>query len=278
MYVLIGSFALYICPLYGRNSDQLRFAGGPMPGVIVYRTTSDAGVTRRAFDAAAAIARATSLPELDAAASKGTEPLGYTTCSLAELNNGRFRFLAGNPPEAYIEHLLASGLMHEDVLFRATVERILPFFWTECTGQRDLTANQRRVIEDRARFGLREGFVSGLHHRDGRVTFVALAGYTVDSADPEVRAASHILADCYGLAARRLTCADPSPPQGVLTVRQIDCLNWVREGKSTFDIGCIMGISAHTVQEHISEACARLGVRTRVQAVAAAMSLHLIQA
>jgi DNA-binding CsgD family transcriptional regulator len=62
----------------------------------------------------------------------------------------------------------------------------------------------------------------------------------------------------------------------MLTARQLECLVWVREGKSSTDIGAILGLSPHTVDEHIAGACERLGVRTRTQAVAEAMTRGLL--
>lgn len=52
-----------------------------------------------------------------------------------------------------------------------------------------------------------------------------------------------------------------------LTRRQRECLSWVGEGKSSDDIGTILGISRYTVDEHILVACQKLNVRTRMQAV-----------
>ncbi len=57
----------------------------------------------------------------------------------------------------------------------------------------------------------------------------------------------------------------------VLTERQRQCLQWVREGKSSTDIADILGISSGVVDEHLAGACRRLGVRTRTQAVIEAM-------
>lgn len=62
----------------------------------------------------------------------------------------------------------------------------------------------------------------------------------------------------------------------LLTSRQCECLCWVRQGKSSRAIGTIIGISAETVDEHIAQACRRLGVRTRVQAVIEACMAGLI--
>jgi DNA-binding CsgD family transcriptional regulator len=52
-----------------------------------------------------------------------------------------------------------------------------------------------------------------------------------------------------------------------LTARQLECLMWAGEGKSSVDIGGILGISSATVDGHVADACRRLGVRTRIQAI-----------
>jgi DNA-binding CsgD family transcriptional regulator len=61
-----------------------------------------------------------------------------------------------------------------------------------------------------------------------------------------------------------------------LTPRQTECLFWVQEGKSSRDIGVILGVSHRIVERHVFRACQRLGVRTRLQAVIRARSLGLI--
>ena len=61
-----------------------------------------------------------------------------------------------------------------------------------------------------------------------------------------------------------------------LSPRQIECLFWVQEGKSSRDIGVILGVSHRMVERHVFRACQRLGVRTRLQAVIRARDLGLI--
>lgn len=62
----------------------------------------------------------------------------------------------------------------------------------------------------------------------------------------------------------------------MLSKRQSECLLWTREGKSSTDIGAILGLSARTIDDHLAAACAKLGVRTRTQAVAEAMRRGLL--
>lgn len=58
-----------------------------------------------------------------------------------------------------------------------------------------------------------------------------------------------------------------------LTDRQLECLRWISRGKSSTDIGAILGISGRTVDYHVAIICDRLAVRTRMQAVARAIQL-----
>ena len=53
-----------------------------------------------------------------------------------------------------------------------------------------------------------------------------------------------------------------------LTPRQLACLGLVGRGFSSKEIARELGISPRTVDLYVSEACQRLGVRTRAQAAA----------
>lgn len=60
-----------------------------------------------------------------------------------------------------------------------------------------------------------------------------------------------------------------------LSERQLDCLKLVAKGLSSPQIARELGLSPRTVDEYISDASARLRVRTRVEAVVAAIRLRL---
>ncbi|WP_374469593.1 helix-turn-helix transcriptional regulator [Phenylobacterium sp.] len=61
-----------------------------------------------------------------------------------------------------------------------------------------------------------------------------------------------------------------------LSARQLECLYWVQEGKSSRDIGAILGVSHRIVERHVFRACRKLEVRTRLQAVIRARTLGLL--
>lgn len=65
--------------------------------------------------------------------------------------------------------------------------------------------------------------------------------------------------------------------QITLSPRQTECLFWVQEGKSSRDIGIMLGVSHRMVERHVFRACQKLGVKTRLQAVIRARTLGIIR-
>jgi DNA-binding CsgD family transcriptional regulator len=63
------------------------------------------------------------------------------------------------------------------------------------------------------------------------------------------------------------TSASGIAPTCPLSTRELEVLRWVRDGKSSWDIGAILGISEETVSLHAKNINKKLGVRSRMQAV-----------
>jgi len=61
-----------------------------------------------------------------------------------------------------------------------------------------------------------------------------------------------------------------------LSPRQLECLRLAAAGKTSSEIASALGISSRTVDQYVGEACERLNVRNRIQAVAKALSLGLL--
>ena len=88
--------------------------------------------------------------------------------------------------------------------------------------------------------------------------------------DADARLAVHLLSLHHALVGFNLWRREtPSATLELsrLTERQTECLKWTRDGKGSWEIGAILGLSSRTIEEHLNKACARLGVRTRIQAV-----------
>lgn len=107
-------------------------------------------------------------------------------------------------------------------------------------------------------------------HVDGQ--FVWAAGFA--GADPDVsQPAQSVLSAAAHEGYRRLReLLDANSPNSPLSRREAECLRWVADGKTDFEVGKILSISPRTVRFHIRNAKAKLGVATRIQAVAKRIS------
>jgi DNA-binding NarL/FixJ family response regulator len=69
---------------------------------------------------------------------------------------------------------------------------------------------------------------------------------------------------------------DPWPAPD-FNARQLEILGFVQDGKSSGDIGTILGLSRRTVEWRLSRIFEALGVHTRVQAVVRARELGILR-
>jgi DNA-binding NarL/FixJ family response regulator len=61
-----------------------------------------------------------------------------------------------------------------------------------------------------------------------------------------------------------------------LSAREIECLTWSARGKTSAEIGTILGITKRSVDFHIDNACRKLNVATRTEAAVKAAAGRLI--
>jgi DNA-binding CsgD family transcriptional regulator len=103
-------------------------------------------------------------------------------------------------------------------------------------------------------------------HVDGR--FVWAAAYT--GLDPDTSQAAQAVLSAAAHEGYRRLCEllDANTAGSPLSPREAECLRWVSDGKTDFEVGKILGISPRTVRFHIRNAKTKLGVATRIQAVA----------
>jgi DNA-binding CsgD family transcriptional regulator len=67
-----------------------------------------------------------------------------------------------------------------------------------------------------------------------------------------------------------MDAASPQIPRlATLTAREQEVLDWVAEGKTNWEIGCIIGCTEQTVKKHLQHIFPKLGVETRTAAAIA---------
>jgi LuxR family quorum sensing-dependent transcriptional regulator len=61
-----------------------------------------------------------------------------------------------------------------------------------------------------------------------------------------------------------------------LTIREVEVLSWVAQGKSAWEVGEILHIAKRTVDEHVQTAVRKMGAVNRTHAVALAVRDRII--
>jgi DNA-binding CsgD family transcriptional regulator len=239
-----------------------------------------------AFEGALQAQSAESIAELNEAIGAALRRIGYSHFVAVEFfgcaEERQVRIIAGEHDPAWQAHYISNGLAGLDPGAAAAAASLAPFFRSDLEARGQVSPAQARVLEESRAFGIAETFFAPQHHLDGTLSAVVLTAKAQVDKSACGRTAAHLLAMHYGQLVRRFApLVRPASSRGghvVLSRRQLECLKWVREGKSSSEIAAILNVARKTVDEHVAGSCTRLGVRTRVQAVAQAMSRGMLPA
>jgi LuxR family quorum sensing-dependent transcriptional regulator len=181
-------------------------------------------------------------------------------------NKSRPRLLFGQVNQAWSERYDARGYLQVDPTVQMLFETRKPFTWLEATERFKSTQGDRLLAEAAEFTGAREALVIPIHDPQGETGAVILSGQAV-ALDPEVRPILHLASVYFSSVGRDLIQEAALDPHCPLTERQRECLRWVMDGKSDWEIGEILAISERTAHNHIEAAKRQLDVGTRTQAV-----------
>ncbi len=141
------------------------------------------------------------------------------------------------------------------------------------------TPTERAFIEACAAFDLREGVTVGRDGVDGCGSLLSFWGNALGQA-PRHRT----IIECLAPGVHDLLLRLSRPGVGIwprdascgLTPRERQILYWASLGKTTWEIGRIVGIRERTVMFHVGNAMRKLEARNRAQAIAKATLLGML--
>jgi DNA-binding CsgD family transcriptional regulator len=110
-----------------------------------------------------------------------------------------------------------------------------------------------------------EGFVVPIYAAGELEWCVVFSGYNLRLSHPVPMMLS---AAAHAALGRYVEHSTNAPDGILLSAREYECLRWIADGKTDAEVGAILNISARTVRFHMRNAKDKLGVATRVQAVA----------
>lgn len=148
--------------------------------------------------------------------------------------------------------------------------------WTDVYADANTTENERRIFEEAATFGLRSGVTVPLYGPNDRFAIASFAKRTDHEIPGKIIVYLELTALHFHL---KINSSDGNrciEPEAGLSTREKECILWVARGKSSLDIGTILGISENTVNFHIKNSMRKLGCSSRTVAVVNALKSGII--
>lgn len=205
-------------------------------------------------------------------------PFSRVIGGLARLTpNGRFDGFTNvvnvSYPEEWIKLYWQNGYFEVDPVFQTALNKAGTQHWG--TTYREATSpKQQEFMAAAKEFGLGDGITTGSSDLACRVaTFCSFA--SAESVDAERYVP---LIEYFGYYVH-LALLRTAPPKAQsmdrcvkkLTMRELTILNWVKNGKTNWEIAQILGVTERTIRFHVESIFSKLDVTSRSQAVATAI-------
>jgi len=176
-------------------------------------------------------------------------------------------------PEEWIRLYWQHGYFDVDPVFKTALQKSGTQHWE--TIYRNANSPKQQEFKAAAKeFGLTDGITTGFADASCKVaTFCSFA--SADSVD----ATRYVpLVEYFGYHIHlALLRTAPATRQSMdhcikkLTLRELTTLNWVKNGKTNWEIAKIMGVTERTIRFHVESIFVKLNVTSRSQAVATAI-------
>ncbi len=191
-----------------------------------------------------------------------------------------YAFLHHSYPAAWLNKYDSQKLYLVDPTVTHCATKSTPLVWSpEIFSER----RQRNLYEEANSYGLRSGVTLPIHGANGEFGIVCF----VSDRKPEKQFDRHVRANLAALCCLRdfvLESAGgfmkPGSSQKAddlrISSRELECLKWAAEGKSSWEIGRILSCAEATVNFHFTNIRRKLNSKSRQQAVVKAIKLGLI--
>ncbi|RWH31419.1 MAG: LuxR family transcriptional regulator [Mesorhizobium sp.] len=182
-----------------------------------------------------------------------------------------------NYPDEWQEHYSKMGYAKIDPLIKKGRRGVGAFRWSEVYTDENTTEDERRVLDEAATFGLRSGVTVPLHGPADSFRFMSFAQSS--GCELQNRTITYLQIAALQFHLRLVKLGTPMVSEQVygLSPKEIECIFWVSRGKSSWEIGTILGRSPNTVDFHLKNAMRKLGTTSRTVAAVKALKLRIIE-
>jgi LuxR family transcriptional regulator, quorum-sensing system regulator CviR len=180
-----------------------------------------------------------------------------------------------NYPDEWLRLYKESNFHKVDAIAEENFSTFSPQFWSDTYKKRP---QPRSFLSAAESFGLQKGYAHG-SSPFGRWKEGSIFSFSSRSMNNEARIVTIltlIVPHLHRVLSNILNASPSRYNMNKLSPREKEVLNWLKYGKSSWEISVILSISERTVNFHIYNVFQKLEVVNRSQAVAAAAFLGLI--
>ncbi|MFT7009168.1 MAG: LuxR family transcriptional activator of bioluminescence operon [Colwellia sp.] len=186
-----------------------------------------------------------------------------------------------NYPDKWMSLYLAQNKQRTDPIVSYMMSKNSPIVWQYLLSLDQFkTAEQQLLMEQAKQYGLENGLSIPIHSMSGEVAVFSLAIDIGDESGTNIlnealpyahTFAMHLFEQYMAILSKE------SLTETKLTERELECLFWACEGKTSWEISKILEITERTVGFHLNNSTTKLGATNRQHAVAMAMKKGLIR-
>lgn len=229
-----------------------------------------------------ALERASTHDELCEQIKRFSKEMGFVHCAYAlKITMPSLKpqcYLVNGYPQQWLDTYLRRDYFAIDPLVLHARHSTVPAIWDE---RRFHGCGLEEFWEEASGFGLTSGLSFYAHEPPGVVGIFSLArDRAIDHRGNDLAALigrGQMLATLVHHAACRVMLPNLLPQSSTaLTARERECLKWSADGKTAWELGQILGISARTAVFHLNNAMQKLGAANKIQAIVRAVVLRLI--
>ncbi|WP_060857806.1 LuxR family transcriptional regulator [Caballeronia sordidicola] len=225
-------------------------------------------------DAAAPVMRlafAANIPSLVESFGHAAGKLGFPHYVISRVTRSRstctrrtaLEMIGSHYPQDWVRHYQRSDYASIDPVHRAAFLQSAPYRWHDIIG---LSKAERRLLDEAREAGLGAGLSIPVHQSDGSILLFNLSG-PLHSVNNTINSRLvYLISAQFHFELHRLALIRSRKAAHLLTPRQLECLTWVARGKTSAEIGEILGRSRYTVDYHIDLAMEALNIRSRTAA------------
>ncbi|MBI5640972.1 MAG: autoinducer binding domain-containing protein [Nitrospirae bacterium] len=208
----------------------------------------------------------------------GLIPFDHALCMLAKVNNGfgikSYDLVNISFPSEWIDRYVSREYHTVDPLAKENFTHYRVQYWPDTFEKYGQSYDFRSSARD---FGLIKGYTYGVRNTGEKGgSLFSFSGDAVERHERTEVILKHIIPHLHRYL-NHLISMNTMKPLPSLSPRELEVLNWLKLGKTSWAISVILEISERTVNYHVNNIMRKLGVINRLQAVSEAVHQGLTE-